>query len=948
MTVEIKVGAKLDSADIDKIVQELSDQIGRLGQGVAAANKVKYNPFNRQVFDDADKLETRLKRILALHQQIAKINPGINLGGTPGSSVFPGGGSGVPAPPAPVVPPAVPTPGQAPQPGQPPQNPGRPSPGGNSPGKWWNHRYRNPFSHTFGGRIATAGLNAAGPMGGVAAGALNSAYLGGGGSFLSGGAVSAGLGGLLGGGLALGISKLVGGVSDKIGAAQTENIDYDTLKRQLGDVGVGFNMLKGTLRAASNEIDVTFQEGQKLGTQFARLSGMSAKQSKQLAEEVRIGGSFGRSFGVDPSQSNAFFGRMRQFGVTSNSNDSQKLAVTIGEAIANSGAFSKADEVLEAISTYAAQQTRLGLTAANTTGYSAEFSGLVGAHIPGMDPTGAANVLSRVNGSIANGGNAGEAGQNFLYRAIGTRLGLDPIQTRIMQEQGAFGTGAQTFGKGSNYALFAERYGLKGAGKAAGSHATNMQLVMDQMSSVYAGRPELMLDAMHNMFGTSYNQSMALATTAPGKTGALAGRLSRLGIGINSVNATGISRLGQIESNGSLTEEQKDSQVKAVAAQNQEQTEGTETRRTIVGVSNTMQTYADKAIPILNDMRAGILYMAGDRGKMGPKAIQAALERASSDERKSGINDDFDKRETGAQGAFKKANDAVKKAQTDLKLAQNEFNRNRPKMTDEQQAAAKKHIGELMAARDSVRNNVSSIEDSRQAALKAEQDSSDKTIDGIMHPVGPPTPGTKPGGSVSVDTSEGSTGSGAPGSGKLSEDPWMLQQLADTDRVDGLPSGTAYAQMKQESSFRPKARSHAGAMGLSQVMPETLASLERRWGRKINPDDPKDAVLIQRALMGENMRKFGNEKDALTAYNGGWDKGNWGTTDENRAYAPAIMNSAGIYASKMPTGSNVASTDKQSIEFQHTITLQNPNGTAAAPPVTVTNQVGPPQAAGAK
>jgi soluble lytic murein transglycosylase-like protein len=152
----------------------------------------------------------------------------------------------------------------------------------------------------------------------------------------------------------------------------------------------------------------------------------------------------------------------------------------------------------------------------------------------------------------------------------------------------------------------------------------------------------------------------------------------------------------------------------------------------------------------------------------------------------------------------------------------------------------------------------------------------------------------------------------------------------------------------RESSFNPNAVSKAGAMGLAQVMPKTLASLEKKMGRKLNPLDPRDSLLIQRTLMKENMTRYhGNELAALSAYNGGTDPSRWGIP-ETSAYGPAIMGSAGMYASMMPSGAPGAASGRQSFDFNHTITLQDPKGNSIAAPSVVTKQVGPPQAAGVR
>jgi len=109
----------------------------------------------------------------------------------------------------------------------------------------------------------------------------------------------------------------------------------------------------------------------------------------------------------------------------------------------------------------------------------------------------------------------------------------------------------------------------------------------------------------------------------------------------------------------------------------------------------------------------------------------------------------------------------------------------------------------------------------------------------------------------------------------------MAAGLSQTDQMLGLPPGFSERMINIESGFRPGWRSPRGAQGMAQVMPATLARLEQKEGRKLNPDDPNDAVLIHRDIMTENMQKFGNPLDAARAYNAGWDRSKWNNTETN-------------------------------------------------------------------
>lgn len=108
----------------------------------------------------------------------------------------------------------------------------------------------------------------------------------------------------------------------------------------------------------------------------------------------------------------------------------------------------------------------------------------------------------------------------------------------------------------------------------------------------------------------------------------------------------------------------------------------------------------------------------------------------------------------------------------------------------------------------------------------------------------------------------------------------LIKNYADeTDRVLGMTPGTSLAQLKKESQLNDAAVSKAGAVGVAQIMPDTLRAMEKRFGRKFDPRNTEDSLFLHREVMRENMRQFKNEDDALRAYNGGWDKTRWGNPE---------------------------------------------------------------------
>lgn len=98
--------------------------------------------------------------------------------------------------------------------------------------------------------------------------------------------------------------------------------------------------------------------------------------------------------------------------------------------------------------------------------------------------------------------------------------------------------------------------------------------------------------------------------------------------------------------------------------------------------------------------------------------------------------------------------------------------------------------------------------------------------------------------------------------------PTIDTLIEEAARRFGVPDRWIRAVMRQESGFNPRATSHAGAMGLMQVMPATYAELRRRYGFGSDPYDPRDNVLAGAAYLRELYDRFGPE-GMLAAYNAG-------------------------------------------------------------------------------
>ncbi|MDH1270514.1 lytic transglycosylase domain-containing protein [Rhizobium pusense] len=101
-----------------------------------------------------------------------------------------------------------------------------------------------------------------------------------------------------------------------------------------------------------------------------------------------------------------------------------------------------------------------------------------------------------------------------------------------------------------------------------------------------------------------------------------------------------------------------------------------------------------------------------------------------------------------------------------------------------------------------------------------------------------------------------------------SPDP-LADHIAEAARRFAIPERWIRAVMRVESAGDMHARSHAGAMGLMQIMPETWAELRERYGLESDAYSARDNITAGAAYMREMLDRYGNIGAMLAAYNAG-------------------------------------------------------------------------------
>lgn len=103
----------------------------------------------------------------------------------------------------------------------------------------------------------------------------------------------------------------------------------------------------------------------------------------------------------------------------------------------------------------------------------------------------------------------------------------------------------------------------------------------------------------------------------------------------------------------------------------------------------------------------------------------------------------------------------------------------------------------------------------------------------------------------------------------------------------GVDKELLYAVIKTESSFNPDAVSHADAVGLTQITPETFDWLRMKLGeedKNLTLTDPETSIKYGAFFLSYLLDEFGSADTALAAYHAG--RGRVNEWLENKEISP--------------------------------------------------------------
>lgn len=704
-----------------------------------------------------------------------------------------------------------------------------------------------------------------------------------------GGALGGGMG-LLRGGLigaaAFGALKIGQSVSEGYGMAKERAGTLDVLKRQMGDLGISFTLLKAMTESAADGLGINSKEAAKLAQEFNRLSRGADRSPGGLADSVRTAVGTSRAYGLDPSASVNFYAGMQNINPKQNN---RELAILIAEAVEKSGMSARADELMQSIQSFAAVTSRNALSAPNIGAYAAGYSSLMGPGKPiGMTSDVASSILGQANSSVMRMGSMGEAGKNFIMSAFNAHGTMNPIQSMALSEGGLFGSRGSVFGAGSALSQY-----MGGINVGGDQNITNFDAIKQHLAR-QGGDKWLQLDSAKNLFGmSSLSQTAALMNMDGRGFGGLQKALGAAGINPNDVNASGLQTLSRIglaggkgdlstiyqqigrrtgrgalseaerstldQAQGGSTEDFRKALIRIAASKDQEETEASKMRDQLSRIEEAEISVGDNLLKPMEVMRDALLALAGKDGKSSTAA--SLHERALAAER-----DEV----TGSAAARSSA----------IRSASNE------------------QISELVDKRNKlvdVLTGASSVSGQKapdRVAVKKEIDAIDQQMRDMN---------TKRTSAVA----------------KVEEE--KRKSLAEINSRDNVPESDLFGKVMQRESGGRQYDSNGkiitsskGARGISQVMPKT--GVDPGYGVKpLQNQSEEEYRRFGNDYLNAMLKEFGGDKSkALAAYNAGPGAvhaavkaggSNWLSQlpSETQAYVPGILGND-MGSSPMPGG----------------------------------------------
>jgi soluble lytic murein transglycosylase-like protein len=285
--------------------------------------------------------------------------------------------------------------------------------------------------------------------------------------------------------------KAVGAMAAQgIGQAQGEAASNDALMRTIQGSASDFDALRQSVRDATKGLYLTFQEGQQLSQQFAKLT--NETDPAKISAGVRTAAGLARSYGLDPAATTATFGAAQYLN-----ENPRDFADLIAAAVQNGGMTGQGDQVSQAILSWIQQSSRQMVTGNSAGAFASMYAAMNASGVPGLKGDAGISILNSANGAITGGGGGGMAGQVALLQAFSDNGISDPYKSQYLFQGGLFAT--------------PNSMGIAGA---RDGNLTNFAAARNKVDAMYRD-PYMRATALGQMFNITAPQASALDQINP-------------------------------------------------------------------------------------------------------------------------------------------------------------------------------------------------------------------------------------------------------------------------------------------------------------------------------------------------------------------------------------------------------------------------------------------------
>ncbi len=394
----------------------------------------------------------------------------------------------------------------------------------------------------------------------------------------------------------------------------------DVFMRTIQGAAPDFDALRQSVRETTRGLYLTFQEGQQLSEQFAKLT--NETDPTKISAGVRTAAGFARAYGLDPTAVNGAFSAAKYAG-----EDPRDFAELIAAAVSQGNMTGQADQVNQAILGFIQQTGRYMMyTAGSSNPEASLYAAMNATGNPMLKGDNGLALLNSANSAIMQGGGGGVAGQVVALQALANNGISDAYKANFLLQGGAFATPASM--------------GISGA---KDDTQTTYAAIKARVDALYPGAQNRYRrdQALATIFGWTAPQAQMMDSVNPADLGYASNWMMNHGMDAKSLNPTSIQDVNSVLRPGadlqkwrrrlldpnsgyslsaadtqglmgaSGTDALQQALVKALSDSGMSKTSATDFRQAAADYSNNLTTLASTLVPALSDLTTAVTTLTG-------------------------------------------------------------------------------------------------------------------------------------------------------------------------------------------------------------------------------------------------------------------------------------------------------------------------------------------------